>query len=245
MVWTTVFVAAAIFLAAILRGFTGFGFALAAVPLLSLALAPARVVPVVVILQAIVAFSDLRGSWRDCDWRSTRWIIAGLVAGTPAGIALLTSLPPDRVRLAIGLLIAASVALLGAGLRLSERPAGMLALLVGAVSGMANGLAAIPGPPIVAYFLALPQAGRVARPSIIIVFAATGLAGLATLLLRGLVERDAIILSLAALPGMFVGSRLGVLGYRRAHPKLHRPVALAVLSVLAAMLIARALMGSR
>ncbi len=242
MIWTIPLVALAIFLAAVLRGFTGFGFALAAVPLLSLALPPARVVPIVVILQAIVAFSDLRGSWRECDWRSTRWIIAGLVVGTPLGIALLTSLPPDRVRLAIGLLIGASVALLGAGLQLPARPPGMLALAVGAASGIVNGLAAIPGPPIVAYFLALPNAGRVARPSIIVVFAATGLAGLTALLSRGLVQRDAIILSLAALPGLFAGSRLGVIGFRRSDPKLHRPVALVVLGLLASMLIVRALM---
>jgi uncharacterized protein len=243
MVWTTMLVVVATFLAAVLRGFTGFGFALAAVPLLSLALAPARVVPIVVMLQAIAAFFDLRGSWRDCDWRSTRWIIAGLVVGTPLGIALLTSLPADRVRLAIGLLMAASVALLGAGLQLPARPSGALALAVGAVSGLVNGLAAIPGPPVVAYFLALPQAARVARPSIIIVFAATGLAGLTALLLRGLVERDAVMLSLAGLPGLFIGSRIGVIGFRRSDPKLHRPVALVVLGVLAAMLIGRALMG--
>ncbi|HEY1410662.1 MAG TPA: hypothetical protein VGF36_00900, partial [Rhodopila sp.] len=41
-----------VLLAAILRGFTGFGFGLAAVPLLSLALPPVEVVPLVVALQA-------------------------------------------------------------------------------------------------------------------------------------------------------------------------------------------------
>jgi uncharacterized membrane protein YfcA len=243
MVWTAFLVALGIFFAAVLRGFTGFGFALAAVPLLSLALPPTRVVPVVVMLQAIVAFADLRGSWRACDWRSTRWIIVGLVVGTPLGILLLTSLPPDRVRLAIGLLIGALVALLGAGLHLPVRPPASLAWAVGAVSGVANGLAAMPGPPIVAYFLALPQAGQVARASIIIIFAATGVAGLLALLLRGLVQWDAIILSLTALPGLFIGSRLGVIGFRRSSPKLHRPVALAVLSALAVLLILKALVG--
>ena len=37
-----------VFVASVLRGFTGFGFGLAAVPLLSLALPPAKVVPLVV-----------------------------------------------------------------------------------------------------------------------------------------------------------------------------------------------------
>ena len=241
MVWTALLVALAIFFAAILRGFTGFGFALAAVPLLSLALEPARVVPIVVLLQAVAAFADLRGSWRACDWRSARWIVAGLAVGTPIGIVLLTSLAPDRVRLAIGFLILASVALLGAGLRLPARPPVTLAWAVGAVSGVANGLAAIPGPPIVAYFLALPHSGLVARASIIVVFAATGVAGLTTLLLRGLVQWDAIVLALGALPGLFIGSRLGVAGFRRSSPKLHRPVALTVLGALAVLLILRAL----
>lgn len=241
MIWTIPLVVVAVFLASVLRGFTGFGFALAAVPMLSLALPPARVVPIVVMLQAIVAFSDLRGSWRECDWGSTRWIIGGLVVGTPLGIALLTSLPPDRVRLTIGLLIGASVALLGAGVRLSVRPPRALALAAGITSGIVNGLAAIAGPPIVAYFLALPHANRVARPSIIIVFAATGVAGVIALLLRGLVQREAVVLSLTALPGLLLGSRLGVIGFRRSDPKLHRPVALVVLSLLASMLIVRAL----
>ena len=45
-----------VFAAAVLRGFTGFGFGLAAVPLLSLALPPAKVVPFVVALQVVAAW---------------------------------------------------------------------------------------------------------------------------------------------------------------------------------------------
>ena len=92
-----------------------------------------------------------------------------------------------------------------------------------------------------AYFLAMPPVGLVARSSIIVVFAATGLAGLATLLLRGMIDLDAALLSATALPGLFIGSRLGVIGFRTSSPKLHRPVALAVLGALATLLILRAL----
>ena len=49
-----------VFAASVLRGFTGFGFGLAAVPLLSLALPPAKVVPFVVVLQVIVGVAGLR-----------------------------------------------------------------------------------------------------------------------------------------------------------------------------------------
>ena len=241
MIFTALLVALIVFLAAMLRGFTGFGFALAAVPLLSMILPPARAVPIVVLLGAIVSLSDLRGNWHECDWRSMRWIVGGLVAGTPLGIQLLTNLPADQVRLAIGVLIAASVVLLGAGLRLPERPPVLLALGVGAVSGIVKGLAAMPGPPIVAYFLALPQAHKIARPSIIIAFSATGLLGLTGLLLRGLIHVDMILLSLTGLPSLLIGSRIGAIGFRRSSPRVHRLVALIVLGLLAAMLIGRAL----
>ena len=38
---------------------------------------------------------------------------------------------------------------------------------------------------------------------------------------------------------LFIGSRLGAIGFRRSSPKLHRPVALTVLGALAIMLIVR------
>src|SRR3954471_22642447 len=98
---------AGVFAAAILRGFTGFGFGLAAVPLLSLALPPAQVVPLVVALQVIVGTGGLREAWPDCDWISVR----RLIPGVPLGVTILAVLTPDPVRLLIGGLIAFSVLL--------------------------------------------------------------------------------------------------------------------------------------
>jgi uncharacterized membrane protein YfcA len=52
-----------VLLASVLRGFTGFGFGLAAVPVLALALPPSQVVPLVVTLQVIVGAGGLRAAW--------------------------------------------------------------------------------------------------------------------------------------------------------------------------------------
>src|SRR3954453_8086477 len=107
--------------ASVLRGFTGFGFGLAAVPLLSLALPPAKAVPLVVALQAIVGVGGFRGAWKLCDWRAVRGLTPGLAVGVPAGLLVLTAFSPNSVRLAIGVSIAISVLLLWRGVRLSER----------------------------------------------------------------------------------------------------------------------------
>src|ERR1700680_1749426 len=74
-----------IFAAALLRGFTGYGFGLAAVPLLSLVLPPAKVVPFVVMLQVIAGVGGLRHAWWLCDWRTVRGLSPGLVLGIPIG----------------------------------------------------------------------------------------------------------------------------------------------------------------
>ena len=93
----TLFVAVfGVFAAAVLRGFTGFGFGLAAVPLLSLALPPAKVVPFVVVLQVIVGVGGVRSAWRLCDWRAVGGLSPGLVLGMPIGLTVLTALRPDR-----------------------------------------------------------------------------------------------------------------------------------------------------
>ncbi|MEA2739036.1 MAG: hypothetical protein QOH05_2343, partial [Acetobacteraceae bacterium] len=54
MISSLIVTMAGVLAASVLRGFTGFGFGLAAVPLLSLALPPAEVVPLVVTLQVII-----------------------------------------------------------------------------------------------------------------------------------------------------------------------------------------------
>src|SRR5580700_3067784 len=87
---TVLFVLPCAFIAALLRGFTGFGFAIAAVPLLSLALPPARVVPLAVVLQVLASMVDLRAASRITDWRSLVWLSPGMVVGTPLGLWLLT-----------------------------------------------------------------------------------------------------------------------------------------------------------
>ena len=121
--------------ASVLRGFTGFGFGLAAVPLLSLALPPTRVVPFVVVLQVIVGAISLRSAWRLCDWRAVRGLSPGLVIGVPLGVMILTVFRPNVVRFIIGLATAASVVLLWRGARLPSRPSPVITVATGIASG--------------------------------------------------------------------------------------------------------------
>jgi len=229
--------------ASVLRGFTGFGFGLAAVPLLSLALPPAKVVPFVVTLQAIVGLGGFRGAKRLCDWRAVLGLTPGLIVGIPIGLAVLTTFRPNRVRLVIGLLIAGSVVLLWRGVRLPPKPSRVVTLGVGTLSGAMSGLASVGGPPIVVYLLALGHEAAVVRATSIIYFLLSALVSLVPMSMKGLIDREVLTWAAFSVPVLIVGTWLGTWGFQRAHPRHHRMTALVVLSILSVVLIARSLSG--
>ena len=240
MLVTFLFVVFSTFLAALLRGFTGFGFAIAAVPLLSLVLPPARVVPLTVMLQVLASLVDLRAASRITDWRSMVWLTPGMVVGTPLGLFLLTRLSANDARLTIGVLILGSAMLLGRGLRLPARPANWMIGLVGVVSGVMNGVAAMSGPPVVAYLMALPHSAMVVRATSLVFFTLTAVVAMVPLAVAGLIDRQTLLFALLSWPVLLVGTHLGAWAFHRAKPHYHRRIALTILSVLAMVLIARA-----
>jgi uncharacterized protein len=240
MLVTLLFVLVGALLAALLRGFTGFGFAIAAVPLLSLALPPARVVPLTVVLQVLASVVDLRAASRITDWRSMLWLTPGMVAGTPLGLFLLTRLSANQARLAIGVLILGSVILLGRGMRLPARPASWMIGLVGLASGIMNGAAAMSGPPVVAYLMALPHSATVVRATSLVFFTLTALVAMVPLAVAGLIDRQVLLFSLLAWPALMAGSHVGAWAFHHVKPHHHRRIALTILVGLAMVLIVRA-----
>jgi uncharacterized membrane protein YfcA len=229
--------------ASVLRGFTGFGFGLAAVPVLALALPPSQVVPLVVTLQVIIGVGGLRAAWRVCDWRAVWMLVPGLIAGVPIGLLILTELPPNPVRLVIGTIIAFSVWLIHRGVRLAPDPSRVLSFGVGLASGVISGLASMGGPPVVVYLLAIGHDAARMRATAIVYFMLGGVVSFLPMLARGLITHDILVWSAASLPVLFAGSRVGTWLFFRAKPRHHRMVALVTLSVLAALLIGRSLLG--
>jgi uncharacterized membrane protein YfcA len=243
MTFSLALVIAGVLAASVLRGFTGFGFGLAAVPLLSLAMPPAQVVPFVVTLQVVIGVAGLRAAWVECDWRAVRLLFPGLLLGVPLGLLILTLLPPDLVRLMIGIIIAFSVWLINRGATLPPNPSRLISGGVGLVSGIISGLASMGGPPIIVFLLALGHSAQRMRATAIVYFMLSGSVSLISMAARGMITRDILAWTAASVPVLLGGSYLGTWGFRRARPRHHRQVALIVLSALAVLLIGRALLG--
>lgn len=222
---------AVVFAAGILRGYTGFGFALAAVPTLALIVPPVMVVPLVLCLEIVASAQMLPGLWREVHFRSVGWLGLGSLAGIPLGLYGLATQSADVMRLAIALIVLASVAGLAAGARFRSQPGGAATVLIGAVSGLLNGAAAMGGPPVILFYLGRQTAVPVGRASLMFYFSLIDAVAVGLAAASGLLTAPLLILAGLCVPALLAGQAIGARLFRSALQRHYRSVAITVLAV--------------
>ncbi|SOB94183.1 sulfite exporter TauE/SafE family protein [Rhodobacter maris] len=239
----TLFVLLAVSFAAVLRGIAGFGFAIAAVPVLSLVIPPVEAVTLAVLLQLVIGVQDLWQLRGHAHRPSLLRLSLGALAGTPLGIWALTALSPDAARVLIAALVLAGLFLL---LRYKPRhphPHGGLALLAGLAAGAFSGLAAMPGPPAVVYYLGAGTSPAQTRASLLLFFFVTAVIAAPGLWLAGAIDGTALRLTLMALAPMLIGTWAGGLIFRRLNDAQYRRIALFVMAISAGLAGLRGMEG--
>lgn len=194
-----VWLALAAGLAGLVRGFAGFGSALVFMPVAGALLAPPRAVMVVVLLDLIGPLVNLPGAWRNGSPREVGLLALGLVPGLMIGLVALFSLPPEAFRWAVSVISLATVAALVAGWRWRGGRGPRATLGVGFVSGLFGGAAALPGPPVVLYYMASPLPVAQVRANLTMFMLAVDLAMLVLLGAAGQLDLQIVILGLLLL----------------------------------------------
>ena len=72
-----------IFVSAVIRGYSGFGFSALTVSSLSFVLPPIEIIPLVFLLEIAASINMLPMVWKEVDWKILKWLILGNVVGTP------------------------------------------------------------------------------------------------------------------------------------------------------------------
>lgn len=224
-----------VFLAAIVRGYSGFGFSLLAITSLSLIMEPAEIVPSIFMLEIAASLHLLPGIWRDIHWRSLLPLIAGCFIGTPIGVALLASLPSATLQIALAVFVLVAAALLWRGFSLKKVPSPLGAGAVGGVAGFCNGAFGIAGPPAILFYFSAPAGHTIGRASLVAFFLATDLIGLPMLWQAGLVTPETAYRALAFLVPLMAGVWLGARSFKSADPARFRKIVLLLLAVLAVL----------
>jgi len=222
-----------VFLAAIVRGYSGFGFSLLAITSLSLILKPAEIVPSIFMLEIAASIHLLPGIWKDIHWKSLIPLIVGCLIATPFGVALLASVPPAPMQVALAAFVLTATALLWRGFELRKIPGPVGATAAGAAAGFCNGAFGIAGPPVILFYFSSPAGHAMGRASLIAFFLATDLIGLPLLAREGLVTMDAVYRALIFLVPLTAGVWIGARSFKTADPVKFRRMILVLLAVLA------------
>lgn len=232
-----------VFCAAIVRGYSGFGFSMFAVTGLSLLRPPAEVVPMVLTLEIAASAHLLPAVWSDVDWRSLRWLLAGMLVSTPLGVWVLASTPASSTRVLVSVLVLIASAGLWRGFALRRVPGPGATFATGAVSGLLNGTAAIAGPPAILFYFSSPAAAAVSRASLITYFLGTDVVAASFSAAYGLLTPAALLRALVLLVPLGCGVAIGNRRFIASDPGVFRRVVLALLMVLAITGLVRAAFG--
>lgn len=237
----TALVFVVVFLAGFLRGFTGFGFALAAVPVITLFVEPAAVIPAIPIVAMVAGVEQLRRAWTSANWHAIRRLLVGAILGAPFGVVALTYLPANIMRALIGLVLLLAVLALWRGYRFKERPPTSAQLGIGFVSGILNGATAMGGPPVILFFLASPEGVAIGRASLLVYFFFISAWSIVAQGVVGLINLKVVVLALLMIPVMAVGNVIGDRLFSRSKASTYQRIALGFLLAIAILAIVRAM----
>ncbi len=186
----------------------GFGFALLAVPLLSLGVDTKSAVLVASLLGFVNNVAQFSGEWGEADKPVARRLVIGAYVGMPFGLVFLVTADPSVLRLAVGLVVLAFTAVLARGLDLSGHGPSV-DWAAGFVSGVLNTSISTNGPPLVVVVHGRRLAPPAFRATVSIVFVLSGVFGLTLFTVADQWTRASIVGSGAALPMLVVGGGVG------------------------------------
>ena len=237
-----VLVWAVVVFAAVMRAFTGFGFALTAVPVFALFMPPTQAVVLSASLALAVSLLTLKTYWGKYPVGQMVPMISTAAIGTVLGAAALTYISPQQFKLWIG----CSVILACFGLTF-YRPARqhgsrLLSGISGIASGLLNGAFAIPGPPVIIYAMAAEPEPERSRALLMTFFLFSAVIALVSYAVAGFINTASLWLFVLGFPAMYLGDKLGYRLFRSYGTSFHRRVALLLLFIVGVSITLNALL---
>lgn len=232
---------AIIFVAGFVRGLTGIGLAVVLVPLVNLILPPERTVLLAIIIGCLAGLMGYRAAWRNVDKPLIVTMTVATIAATPLGLYLLFQTPEEVARIAI-----AAIALLAFFVIILPRsplpPPGTLpAILTGLLTGLLGAFAAIPGPPVIHYFVRSGVPAVKARDALIVIFLWAPLAVALIALAVGKLDWQLGALALACFAPLAIGNAIGTRFFGTVPERYWRFMVVTLIAVAAAGAVFRVL----
>ncbi|MBU0491701.1 MAG: sulfite exporter TauE/SafE family protein [Chloroflexi bacterium] len=228
-----------IFIGHMIKGFTGFGSALVASPLMAWFMPLRAIVPLMALIGVPSGAYMMAVTRRHIDWRETLLVSAAMIVTTWIGMQVLLTVENQILKQAFAVVtVLFTLPILWNRMPTRQRRSHPLAtLLVGAAAGLAGILFAVPGPPLVLYFsYTMTDDVDRFRGTLSAIFLSSGLIQTVAFAGEGMLTPDLLGLAVALTPVVFVGLWAGDWLVRRAPAQRFRWVVAAVLIANAVLL---------
>lgn len=236
----TALLAVALFAAAFVRGYSGFGMSAIVLAVAALVTDPRPLIPVVFTAEVLLTLVQLPGIRGRIAWPLVLALLAGAAAGVPLAVPVLAGVGTEAARFTISAIVLAMSLILASGWRLT-RPVGRAGQVgTGIASGVANA-AGVGGLPVVVLLSAQPMPPERFRATMIAYLTGLDLYTVPVMAAHGMVGADSALALALILPILAAGTLLGGRRFLGASPQGFRRVTVWLLGLLAALGLLRTL----
>lgn len=232
-----------ILIASIIQGTVGFGFALVAVPLLTLILPMEVVVPLVVsycLITNIMIVINARKSVRIN--RISLMILSG-IAGIPIGVYILRSLDSNILMIIIGILICVTSLFMAKGYKVRFKRVNLSYIITGLISGVLNGSLSMSGPPIVLFLSNEGYDKNEFRANLTMYATITNIITIIVFAMNGMYTKDMIEILGGNVVALLIGSLIGVFVASKIKEKYFSKLVLILLTIIGIFTIFKSIMA--
>lgn len=215
-------------IAACAQAVSGFGFAVAGVPLLSLLVAPDTAVVAMTGLGAVLAAGAWRQERAHVEGTAVRHLVLASGVGIPIGLLLLLTMPPHLLLLVIAATVLATAVFIGANVSLQPTRLGQW--LLGMSSGAFLASTGINGPPLILALSTRQLPPRRFRATLQSIFFVQEVVVVAAFLVLGRLTPEVLTIVAAGLIGAPLGWSVGSRVFKRLPAHVFRYVVCAGLS---------------
>ena len=216
----------------------GLGFSLVASPIVAL-IYPSLMPGVMLVAGLVLAVFVAAREWRYTVWQGAYWVAGGIVAGTVAGLTVISVLSPKALGAVTAVMVLVAVVVTMAGVQLPRN--GWTLTAAGVFSGAAATSTSLGGPPIA--LLYQQERGAAVRSTLGMYFCIGNFLALASLAISGHLPRPAILTGLELAPFAAIGLVLSAPLRKYLDSGRTRIAVLSVISVSALILLVHSVMS--
>ncbi|KUF11491.1 TSUP family transporter [Pseudoponticoccus marisrubri] len=221
----------AAFAGGLVRGFSGFGTALIFLPVAGQILPPFQAILVLTFMDALGPLPNLRPAWTVAARDDLKRLCLGTVLLLPVGLALLALAPPGAFRILVSVLAFAMLAALAGGLRYRGTVTRAMVTGIGAAAGVLGGIAGLPGPAVILFYMARPLPAATIRATILLFLFGFDLLLMGWMGVMGHMDASMALLGLGLGVPCLLGNRLGAHLFDPARERAYRGVAYGLIAL--------------